>query len=256
MGILNITPDSFYNGGSFQALDLACKQLDKMLIEGASIIDIGAQSTRPNATFLSASEELNRLIPIFTSLRKKYPDTIFSIDTFHSEVAQTCIDEGADMINDISAGNIDSNMMEVIGKKKVPFIMMHMKGTPQNMIEHNIYENMTQEILDYFKEKIALARSFGIEDLIIDPGFGFAKNIEQNFKLLSEAEIFSSLELPVLFGLSRKSMIYKTLNIQAAEALNGTTVLNTIALQKGASLLRVHDVKEAMEAIRLYSKMK
>ena len=253
MGILNVTPDSFYNGAHYKDEKDILLQVEKMLKEGATFIDIGAYSSRPNAKHINEDEELKRIIPIVELILKQFPDILISIDTFRSNVAKHCIEIGACMINDISAGQIDNNMMATVASLNVPYIMMHMKGTPQTMQQYTNYDNLVKDILFYFSEKIAEARQLGIVDLIIDPGFGFAKTIEQNYQLLNKLELFKMTELPILVGFSRKSMIYKILNSSAAEALNGTTTLNTIALQKGAKILRVHDVKEAMECIKLMS---
>ncbi|AEW86322.1 dihydropteroate synthase [Flavobacterium columnare] len=251
MGILNITPDSFYDGGKLKTDLFVLEQAEKMVLDGAFFLDVGGQSTRPNAPFLSADEELGRIEEIVLLLIAKFPDVLVSIDTFHSKVADECLQIGASLINDISAGGLDANMFRVIAKHNVPFVMMHLKGTPKTMQQMVDYDDLLKEILFYFSEKIAKARSYGINDLILDPGFGFSKTFEQNFELLSKMELLSIAELPILVGMSRKSMIYKTLDLTAQEALNGTTVLNTIAITKGASILRVHDVKEAVEAIRL-----
>lgn len=251
MGILNLTPDSFYDGGFYKNEADILKQVNKMLTEGATFIDIGAYSSRPNAAHISESEELERLLPIIQLLIKNFPDILISIDTFRSEVARQSINAGACMVNDISAGKMDENMLPTLAKLKVPYIMMHMRGTPQNMQQNTDYNNLVKDIIYYFSERIAAATSLGIVDIIVDPGFGFSKTRIQNYELLQHLEIFKMLEKPVLAGFSRKSMIYKTLDITADEALNGTTVLNTIALQKNASILRVHDVKEAMECIKI-----
>ncbi|AMA48437.1 MULTISPECIES: dihydropteroate synthase [Flavobacterium] len=251
MGILNITPDSFYDGGKLKTDVSVLKQAEKMLLDGATFLDIGGQSTRPNAQFLSADEELGRIEAIVSLLITKFPEVLLSIDTFHSKVADECLQIGASLINDISAGELDENMFRIIAKHNIPFIMMHLRGTPKTMQKMVDYDDLLKEILFYFSGKIEKARSYGINDLILDPGFGFSKTLEQNFELLSKMELLSIAELPILVGMSRKSMIYKTLDITVQEALNGTTVLNTIAITKGASILRVHDVKEAVEAIRL-----
>jgi len=256
MGILNITPDSFYSESRNKADHALIKNAEYMLKEGATFIDLGGYSTRPGAEDISQKEELDRMLPAVELLLKNFPEILISVDTFRSEVASECIKRGASLINDISAGHLDKNMLDVIAKYQVPYIMMHMRGTPQNMKEHNDYDDMKQEILFYFSERIKSARSLGINDIIIDPGFGFSKNITQNFELLSKLEIFEMLSLPLLAGLSRKSTIYKTLGCEPEDALNGTTVMNTIALMKGASILRVHDVKEAMEAVKLTSNLK
>ncbi|MEO5788639.1 dihydropteroate synthase [Gelidibacter sp.] len=251
MGILNLTPDSFYDGGAYKNEADILRQVEKMLIEGATFIDIGAYSSRPNAVHISETEELERLLPIIKILIASFPDILISIDTFRAKVAKQSIIAGACMINDISAGKMDENMLVTIAQLKVPYIMMHMKGTPQNMQQNITYDHLIKDILFYFSERMAAAKSLGIIDIIADPGFGFSKTTAQNYELLKHLEVFKMLEKPILVGFSRKSMISKTLNISAQEALNGTTVLNTIALQKQASILRVHDVKEAMECIQL-----
>lgn len=253
MGILNVTPNSFFDGGKYKNESEIRSQVEKMLNDGATFIDIGAYSSKPNADFVSEAEELNRIVPIVNLILEHFPETLISIDTFRSEVAMACIENGAALINDISAGNLDDKMLETIAKYNVPYIMMHMRGTPQTMQTMTNYENIVKEILFYFSEKIAKARSLGINDLIIDPGFGFAKTAEQNYEVLQKFDLFSMLELPILAGFSRKSMIYKPLNSNAESALNGTTTLNTIGLIKGAKILRVHDVKEAMECVTLYN---
>lgn len=255
MGILNVTPDSFYDGGKHKDTSAILKQTEKMLNEGASFIDVGAYSSRPDATFVSEELELERLVPVVTLLVKHFPEAVLSVDTFRSTIAQLCIDEGAALINDISAGNLDPDMMPTIARNKVPYCMMHMKGTPQTMKKLNIYTNLVEDICFYFSEKIEQARALGINDLIIDPGFGFAKNVTQNFELLQKLDLFKTFEVPVLAGISRKSMIYKTLKTDASQALNGTTALHMIALYKGANLLRVHDVKEAVECVTLFQKL-
>jgi dihydropteroate synthase len=255
MGILNITPNSFYDGGKYSLENNAISQVEKMLIEGATFVDIGAYSSKPNAEFVSEEEELNRIIPVVKAILKEFPETLLSVDTFRSSIAQECIDNGAALINDISAGNLDEKMIEVIASNNVPYIMMHLRGTPQTMQSQTNYDNIIKEIITYFSDKINKARSFGINDLIIDPGFGFAKTTNQNYEILSNLELFKILELPLLTGVSRKSIIYKTLDISPDEALNGTTVLNTIAITKGATILRVHDVKEAMECVKLCEKL-
>lgn len=255
MGILNITPNSFFDGGKYKNNDEIIVKVEKMLINGATFIDIGAYSSKPNAEFVSEKEELERLLPVLNIISKKFPQAVLSIDTFRSEIARVCLENGAAIINDISAGNLDEKMIEIIAKYKVPYIMMHLRGTPETMQTMTNYENVVKEILYYFSEKIALARSFGINDMLIDPGFGFAKTLEQNYEILRKMELFGILELPLLVGVSRKSMIHKTLNHSANEALNGTTVLNSIALTKGANILRVHDVKEAVECVTLFNKM-
>ena len=251
MGILNITPDSFYDGGKHNSEKAIIKHVKQMLLEGATFIDIGAYSSKPGADFVSEDEELARILPIITRVLKEFPEALLSIDTFRSRVAKECIQMGAALINDISAGKLDDTMLNTVADLHVPYIMMHMRGTPQTMQKQIVYNNLIKDILFYFSERIAAARQLGIVDIIIDPGFGFAKTLEQNFELLNQLELFNMLELPLLVGVSRKSMIYKTLQNSASEALNGTTALNTIALQKGANILRVHDVKEAIETIKL-----
>jgi dihydropteroate synthase len=254
MGILNVTPNSFYDGGKFTLSENGLSQVGKMLEEGATFIDIGAYSSKPNAEFVSEEEERSRILPVVKSILKQFPDALLSIDTFRSEIAAVCIENGAAIINDISAGNLDEKMMEVVANYNVPYIMMHMRGTPQTMQSLTNYENIIKEIVFYFSEKVNKARSLGINDLIIDPGFGFAKTLEQNYEVLQNLELFKMLDLPLLAGISRKSMVYKPLGVTANEALNGTTVLNTIALSKGANILRVHDVKEAVECVKLFER--
>ncbi|WP_034044204.1 dihydropteroate synthase [Wocania ichthyoenteri] len=251
MGILNITPDSFYDGGSYKNDKDILNKVEKMLNEGATFIDVGAYSSRPNANHVSETDELKRILPIVNLILKEFPKALLSIDTFRSEVVKRCIETGASMINDISAGKLDDTMLQTIADLKVPYIMMHMRGTPQNMQEQTHYDDLIKDIIFYFSERIAAAQQLGIIDMIIDPGFGFAKTLEQNFEVLNYLELFKMLDKPILAGVSRKSMIYKTLKTSASNALNGTTALNTVALQKGASILRVHDVKEAMECIKL-----
>ena len=251
MGILNVTPDSFYDGGVHNSEKKILDHVEKMLNDGAAFIDIGAYSSRPNGININENEELNRVVPALELVNNKFPETIISIDTFRSKVAETCLNSGASIINDISAGEMDKKMMEIVGKYKVPYVMMHMKGNPQNMISKINYNKMLKEIIQYFSKKINQAISHKINDIIIDPGFGFAKDVNQNFDLLNNMDILKILEKPMMVGISRKSMIYKSLQTNAKESLNGTTVLNTISLIKGASILRVHDVKEANECVKL-----
>lgn len=253
MGILNITPDSFYDGGSYKSDKHVLEQVEKMLKEGADFIDIGGQSTRASSAMLTADEESARVLPIIEKVLQEFPQTIISIDTFYSEVAQAAIERGAAIVNDISAGNLDKNMLKTIAELQVPYLMMHMRGTPQTMQskENTTYQNLLNEILFYFSQKVDQARKMGINDIIIDPGFGFSKTVEQNFELIKNLNLFKFLELPVLIGVSRKSTICKVLNVKPKEALNGTSVLNTLALLKGANILRVHDVKPARECIEL-----
>ena len=252
MGILNVTPDSFYDGGRFKDEKSVLAQVEKLLKEGATFIDIGAYSSRPGADFVSQDEELKRLIPIVTSVINNFPETLISIDSFRSEVVKTAIQAGAAIVNDISAGLQDPLMFETIGTLGVPYIMMHMRGTPQTMQQMTTYSDVIKEVYTYFSKRIQLARTHQIKDLILDLGFGFSKTTDQNFKLLGMLDYYKNLNLPILAGISRKSMIYKTLNTDANKALNGTTALHMVALQKGAKLLRVHDVKEAVECIDLY----
>lgn len=256
MGILNVTPNSFYDGGKHTEINVILKQVEKMLSEGATFIDVGGYSSKPNAEEVTEEQELQRILTVVQNIIKEFPNTVISIDTFRSKVAQAAVENGAAIINDISAGNLDANMMETVAQLQVPYIMMHMKGTPQNMQSLAHYENIINEMLFYFSEKISQARSFGINDLILDPGFGFAKTVELNFEVLNKLELFQITELPILAGLSRKSMIYKTLDTTAEFALNGTTSLNTISLLKGAKILRVHDVKEAVECVQLCNQLK
>jgi dihydropteroate synthase len=256
MGILNVTSNSFYDGGKYKDERSIIIQVEKMLSAGAAFIDIGAYSSKPNAEFVSERDETNRIYETVSLILKYFPEALLSIDTFRSEVAKAGIESGAAIINDISAAGLDPAMLEIIAKYNVPYIMMHMRGNPQTMQTLTSYTDVTKEILFYFSEKISLARSLRINDLIIDPGFGFAKTTDQNFEILNKLELFNILELPILAGVSRKSMIYKTLKNTPQEALNGTTVLNTIALTKGAKILRVHDVEEAVESIKLFNKMK
>lgn len=252
MGILNITPDSFYDGGKYKDEGSILRQVEKMLTEGAGFIDAGAYSSRPGADHLSVDTELSRIVPVVDLLLREFPDILLSIDTFRSEVARHCLEAGACMINDISGGDLDPKMMQTIASFQVPYIVMHMRGNPQNMTEQTAYDNMIVEIRKSFSEKLARARSLKINDIIIDPGFGFAKTRKQNFELLNHLELFNTFEVPMLVGLSRKSMIYKTLDINASQALNGTTALHMVALSKGANILRVHDVREAVECVKLY----
>ena len=251
MGILNITPDSFYDGGRYNSDKKILDHVEKMIIDGAIFIDIGAYSSRPGGVDIDENEELKRIIPAIELVNKKFPEIIISVDTFRSKVAEVCLNSGAAIINDISASQLDEKMMETIAKYNVPYIIMHMKGNPQNMMDKTNYDDMLQEMIKYFSKKINQAISYKINDIIIDPGFGFAKNIKQNYDLLNHLDLLKILDKPIMVGISRKSMIYKSLDSTPEEALNGTTVLNTVALIKGASILRVHDVKEANECIKL-----
>ena len=255
MGILNVTPNSFFDGGKYKNEEEIISQVDKMLFEGAAFIDIGAYSSKPSAEFVTEQEEIERIVPVIELILKHFPKALLSIDTFRAEVAKASIESGAAIINDIAAGELDDKMFDVIAQYNVPYIMMHMRGNPQTMQSLTQYEDIMKEMMFYFSEKVNRARSLGINDLILDPGFGFAKTTDQNYEVMQKMELFNLLELPVLTGISRKSMIYKILNNTAQEALNGTTVLNTIALTKGAKILRVHDVKEAVECVTLHNKL-
>ncbi len=251
MGILNITPDSFYDGGKYRDIGAMIDQVEKMLKEGATFIDIGAYSSRPNATHISEEEELQRIVPIVTTLVKEFPEILISIDTFRSAVAKNCVQIGACMINDISGGSMDTSMFSTVAKLQVPYILMHMKGTPQNMQHNTAYDDLIKDIILYFSQKIDQLRALNLNDIIIDVGFGFSKTLAQNYELLQKLKLFKALEVPILTGVSRKSMLYKLLEITPQEALNATTAANTIALLNGSSILRVHDVKEAKETIQI-----
>ncbi len=255
MGIINVTPDSFYSGSRMSATDLVLLLAEKMISEGVTILDIGGQSTRPGSELLSKEEELTRVIPAIKAISEAFPDAFISIDTFYYQVAREAIAAGACIINDISSGTMDAEMIPNAGSLRVPYIAMHLKGTPATMQTLANYEDVTKDVLDFFVKKIEECRLAGIMDVIIDPGFGFAKNIDHNFSLLKNLSTLNILQKPILAGLSRKSTVYKTLGITPEESLNGTTVLNTVALQNGANILRVHDVKEAKEAITLLKKL-
>lgn len=252
MGIINATPDSFFGGNRSTEVDEIVAKAAKMLSDGADLIDIGGQSTRPGSDLISPDEEIKRVVPAVKAIIQKFPDTLISIDTFYSNVAIAAVNSGAAIVNDISAGSMDKKMIETVARLKVPYILMHMKGTPQIMQQNAVYENVNREVLDFFIAKTNELRKAGVLDMIIDPGFGFGKTIEHNFELLKNLSVFKILDKPILVGISRKSTIYKTLGVTADEALNGTSVLNTIALMNGASVLRVHDVKEAKEAVTLF----
>lgn len=252
MGVINVTPDSFYSGSRVILEDKIIEQATKMLDEGATIIDIGGQSTRPGSKYITPEEELERVLPAIEATRSIAREFYISIDTFHHTVAKESILAGADMVNDVSSGDMDDEMISTVAALNVPYISMHMQGTPQTMHENTQYNNLLADVIDYFIKKLEVYKSAGIKDVIIDPGFGFGKTIPQNFKLLKHFSAFKIFEKPLLAGLSRKGTIYKTLGITAKEALNGTTVLNTLALQNGADIFRVHDVKEAKEAIALF----
>ena len=256
MGILNLTPDSFYDGGKHKNIDDVLKHVYKMIIEGADIIDIGAATTKPGSKAIAVIEEKNRLLPALEQIKIVFPETIISIDTYQSEIARMVIDKGAHIINDISSGTFDKKMFKTIAELQIPYIIMHMQGTPANMQDKPVYKNVVKEVIKYFSEKTTTLKNLGVNDIILDTGFGFGKTLEHNYELLNNLECFSMFELPLLVGISRKSMINKLLEIKPEEALNGTTVLNTIALMKGAKILRVHDVKEAVEAVKIVTKMK
>lgn len=251
MGILNITPDSFYEGSRMKTEQEVRRQVDKMLEEGAQIIDIGGASSRPGADFVSVEEELNRVIPIINLLVKHYPEALLSIDTYRAKVAKESIDSGIHLINDISASSIDEGLLDVVAAGNVPYVLMHMQGKPQDMQKEPSYDSVVVEVLDFLVKKVALLKSKGIQDIIIDPGFGFGKTIEHNYQLLNHLSVYKGLKMPILAGISRKSMIWNVLKNTAAEALHGTTALHVIALQNGANILRVHDVRPAVEAIQL-----
>lgn len=255
MGILNITPDSFYNKSRTTSIDDALRKTEQFLNEGASFIDIGGYSSRPGALDISADEELSRLIPIVEAINKNLPEAIISIDTFRAKVAHKTINAGAHLINDISAGDIDAEMFNTVAKLQVPYIFMHMQGNPQNMQQNPQYEDVVLDVIDYLANKVTQLKALNVHDIILDPGFGFGKTIEHNYQLLNQLEDFKIFKLPILAGFSRKGMIHKVLGTDATQALNGTTVLNTIALQKGAKILRVHDVKEAVECVKLFNKL-
>ncbi|HYC40758.1 MAG TPA: dihydropteroate synthase [Chitinophagaceae bacterium] len=252
MGILNITPDSFYAPSRTLRIDDLLERAGIMLSEGADILDIGGQSSRPGAGAVDADKEWERVAPALEALRDRFPNAILSIDTFHASVARKAVKLGVSMVNDISAGNLDPVMLETVAELEVPYVLMHMRGNPSTMHHESNYEDVTREVLDFLIRKLHEVRSHGIRDVIVDPGFGFAKTISQNFELLRNLESFRMLDCPILVGLSRKSTIYKTLGIDAEDSLNGTTVVHTIALLNGANMLRVHDVKAAVEAITLF----
>ncbi len=251
MGIMNVTPDSFFDGGKFTSEAKILKHTQQMLAEGADIIDIGAYSTRPGATNITETEEEERLIKAIKSVRKKFPEILISADTFRAKIAVKAINSGANIINDISGGTMDNNMFSTVAKLQVPYILMHIQGTPQTMQQHPHYENVTNEVFTFFKDKVKELKILGISKVILDPGFGFGKTMDHNYELLGNIGKFNSFGFPLLVGFSRKGMIHKLLKSNPHNALNGTTVLNTIALEKGAKILRVHDVKEAKEAVTI-----
>jgi dihydropteroate synthase len=255
MGILNITPDSFFDGGKYKSEADILSQVEKMLRHGATFIDVGAYSSRPGAKHISEEEELNRIVPVINLLIKNFPEIIISVDTFRSRVAQETINAGAAIINDISGGKMDKNMFSTAANLQVPYILMHMLGTPQNMQKNPVYNDVTKEIISFFAAQIDKLHQLKLNDIIIDVGFGFGKTIDHNFEILKNLSLFKSLDAPILAGISRKSMLYKTLNISAQEALNATTSANTIALLNGANILRVHDVREAIEAVKIVNQI-
>jgi len=252
MGILNVTPDSFYDGGQYTANSTILQQAEKMLTAGAKIIDIGGMSSRPGAEIIETAEELKRVIPAIEVIIKTFPDAIISIDTIRSAVAKAAVEAGASIINDISAGKLDNNFYQTVADLEVPYILMHMLGKPKNMQDKPVYEDISLNILDFFIKEVGKLRKLGIKDIILDPGFGFGKTIDHNYQMLNKMHTFQILDLPILAGISRKSMIHKFLKITPQTALNGTTALNMVALQQGAKILRVHDVQEAVETIKLY----
>ena len=255
MGIINVTPDSFYDGGATTLEHQIIKQASQMLDQGATILDVGGYSSRPGATDITEEQEIERVIPAITAIIEAFPKALISIDSFRSNVVKQAVKAGACIANDISAGKLDPKMIETIGDLQIPYCMMHMRGTPQTMKSLTDYKNITKEVLFYFSERVAAARAHNINDIIIDPGFGFAKTTHQNFELLNHLELFESLDIPLLAGVSRKSMVYKTLDITPKQALNGTTALHMVALQKGARILRVHDVQPAIECIKLFEQL-
>lgn len=251
MGIINTTPDSFYQGSRHAETDEVLRTAEQMIKSGAAILDIGGQSTRPGSRWLGAEEELSRVLPSIEAISRRFPEIVISIDTFHALVAGRAVEAGASIVNDISAGSMDEALIKTVAELQVPYVLMHMQGTPGDMQQAPQYGNVVTEVFDFLAQKIVELREAGVHDILIDPGFGFGKTIDHNFQLLRKLEVFASMGMPLLAGLSRKSTIYKTLGTTAEEAVNGTTVLNTIALQKGAAVLRVHDVKEARECVLL-----
>lgn len=256
MGILNVTPDSFYDGGKYTKETSILKRVETILDQGATFIDLGAYSSRPGANQVSQQEEIQRSVPITKLILKHFPDALISVDTFRAEVARQNIESGASLINDISGGLLDPQMLPTVGKLQVPYILMHMKGDPKTMQQNTQYNNLIKDLLYYFSERIAEARSHKINDIIVDPGFGFAKSLDQNYELMAKLDLLHILKLPLFVGISRKSMIYNLLGTDPKEALNGTTSLNTLALDKGAHILRVHDVKPAIECVKIHQMIK
>lgn len=255
MGVLNLTPDSFYDGGKYNSEDAILAQVALMLNEGATFIDIGGSSSRQGSKMSSVEEEWNRIGKAITLIKLHFPEVLISVDTVYSVIAKRAVDSGACMINDVSAGLIDSRMIETVAALKVPYLMMHMKGLPENMQDNPVYDDVLKEIIDFFSKQLSLCRKVGITDILIDPGFGFGKTIAHNFELLAKLNLLKIVGLPIVAGLSRKGMIWKTLDVSPAEALNGTTALNMVALMNGTRILRVHDVKEAMQCIKLFNKL-
>lgn len=256
MGILNLTPDSFFDGGQYIDTDSILKRAKQIIAEGADMIDLGAYSTRPGAKDIDVEEEWRRMQPALSCIRKELPDAILSIDTFRSELVRRVVGEfGACIVNDISGGTMDDKMFETVAELKVPYIMMHIKGTPQTMQTQAVYEDLMTDLIQFFKQRVSRLNDLGAKDIIIDPGFGFGKTMEHNYEIMAQLKDFKSLQLPLLIGISRKSMIYKLLGGEAKDSLNGTTALNMVALMGGANILRVHDVKEAVECVKLYNKM-
>lgn len=251
MGILNVNPNSFFDGGKYLNEKSVLDRCESMIEEGVGVIDVGGASSKPGSSLIHSEDELKIVIPVIDSILKRFPRIKLSIDTYNGQTAMKAIEHGVGIVNDISAGEIDASIIDVVAEKQVPYVLMHMKGTPENMQKDVVYKNVKKEILDYFLAKVTLLREKGVKDIVIDPGFGFGKSLENNYDLLNNLDYFRVLDLPILAGLSRKSMISKVLACSSKEALNGTTVLNTIAITKGASILRVHDVKEAIETIKL-----
>ncbi|CAN5504991.1 dihydropteroate synthase [soil metagenome] len=256
MGILNVTPDSFFDGGKYTEEQYWLEHTKLMTEAGADLIDIGAYSTRPGAKHISETEELERLIKVIVSIRKNYPETLISVDTFRANIAEQAVTAGANIINDISGGTLDSKMFATIAKLDVPYVLMHIQGTPENMQENPIYTDVVDEVAAFFREKVAELNKLGVHNIILDPGFGFGKTVEHNYQLLKNLDAFKEFDLPILVGISRKSMVNKLLNIRSKDSVNGTSILNNIALQNGAKILRVHDVKEAKEVVSIYEYLK
>ncbi|MCU0346217.1 MAG: dihydropteroate synthase [Saprospiraceae bacterium] len=252
MGILNLTPDSFFDGGRYTGVDAALAQAERMLSEGAALLDLGGMSSRPGAVLISEQEELGRVLPVVTAIAERFPAAILSVDTFRSNVAAQCVAAGASIINDIYAGRFDEKMFETVAALDLPYIMMHMQGDPGNMQAAPSYDDVVKEVLHFFIQKMGELRALGVKDIVLDPGFGFGKTVPHNYLLLNYLHVFSMLELPILAGISRKSMICKVLGVKPENALNGTTALHMVALQQGACILRAHDVKEAVQVVRLW----